>query len=65
MDVIQVGKGNFTVDKYKFFRTIIHLGLIEVQWKDDGVVNDTPSMIFIMKDRKTNLCVSELSLETL
>jgi len=65
MEVIPVGKGKFTLEKYRFFRDIIELGLMEVQWKDDGCVNDTPSMIFIMKDRETNVCITEFTLETL
>ncbi len=47
------------------FRSLIELGLMEVQWKDDGAINDTPSMIFIMKDRKTNVCFTQFTLETL
>ena len=65
MLVVPVGKGKFTLDKYKLFRSIIELDLMEVQWKDDGCVNDTPSMIFIMKDRETNVCFTQFTLETL
>lgn len=65
MEVIPVGKDNFTLKKYEMFRKVIQLGVMEVQWKDDGAINDTPSILLIMKDRKTNLCITEFSLETL
>lgn len=65
MEVIPVGKGKFTLDKYRLFRSIIELGLMEVQWKEDGAINDTPSMLLIMKDKEINVCITEFSLETL
>lgn len=60
MEVIPVGKDKFTLEKYKAFRS-----LIEVQWKDDGAVNDTPSLLFIMKDKMTNIAITQFTLETL
>lgn len=65
MEVIPVGKDKFTLDKYKVFRNIIQVVLLEVQWKDDGAVNDSPSMLLIMKDQATNLVLTEFTLETL
>ena len=66
MEVIPVGTNDFTLDKYKLFRpNAIEVGLMEVQWKDDGCVNDTPSMLFIMKDEAANVVITRLSLETL
>ena len=65
MEVIPVGKGKFVIDKYSVFRTITELGIIEVQIKDDGAINDTPSFCAIMKDVETNVYITQFSFETL
>lgn len=65
MIVIPVGKGHFTLEKYRFFRNPKRLGLIEVQIKDDGAINDTPSFLGIMKDEETDIYFTEFSFETL
>lgn len=65
MEVIPVGKDKFTLEKYKMFRSLIELGVIECQWKDDGAINNTPSLLFIMKDRQTNIAITQMTLETL
>ena len=65
MEVIPVGKGKFVLDKYKQFRLVSELGIIEVQIKDDGAINDTPSFCAIMKDRLTNVYITQFSFETL
>lgn len=65
MIVIPVGKGKFVLEKYSFFRKLTQVGIMEVQIKDDGAVNDTPSFLAIMKDADTNITYTEFSLETL
>lgn len=65
MEVIPVGKGKFTLEKYRLIRDLKRLGLIEVQIKDDGAINDTPSFLGIMKDAETNVYFTEFSFETL
>jgi hypothetical protein len=65
VEVIPVGKDKFTLEKYKMFRSLIELGVIECQWKDDGAINNTPSLLFIMKDRQTNIAITQMTLETL
>ena len=65
MEVLPVGKDKFTLEKYRFFRNLIEIGLIEIQIKDDGAVNDTPSFLGIMKDNDTNIYYTEFSFETL
>jgi hypothetical protein len=65
MEVIPVGKDKFTLDKYKMFRVVAELGIIEVQIKDDGAVNDSPAFLAIMKDVNTNVYFTQFSFETL
>lgn len=65
MIVIPVGKNQFTLEKYRAFRNLVRVGLIEVQIKDDGCINDTPSFLGIMKDEATNIYYTEFSFETL
>ena len=65
MEVIPVGKGKFTLEKYGVFRDLIETGIIEVQIKDDGAINDTPSFLAIMKDKHTNIFYTQFSFETL
>ena len=55
----------FTLEKYKLFRNVQRVGMIEVQIKDDGAVNDSPSFLAIMKDADTNIYFTEFSFETL
>jgi hypothetical protein len=65
MEVIPVGKDKFTLEKYKLFRIVEELGIIEVQIKDDGAVNDSPAFLAIMKDAETNVYFTQFSFETL
>lgn len=65
MEVIPVGKDKLTLEKYKLFRSVTETGIIEVQIKDDGAVNDTPSFLAIMKDQETNIYFTQFSFETL
>lgn len=65
MEVLPVGKGKFVLDKYRFFRSVTETGIIEVQIKDDGAVNDTPSFCAVMKDADTNVYYTQFSFETL
>lgn len=65
MIVIPVGKDKFTLEKYRLFRSVTRVGLIEVQIKDDGAINDTPAFLGIMKDSDTNIYFTEFSFETL
>jgi hypothetical protein len=65
MEVIPVGTGKFTLDKYKLFRNPLRVLLLEVQIKDDGCINDTPAFLCIMKDERTNVYYTEFSFETL
>lgn len=65
MEVLPVGKGKFVLDKYRPFRPITETGIIEIQIKDDGAVNDTPSFLAIMKDVDTNIYITQFSFETL
>jgi hypothetical protein len=65
MEVIPVGKDRFTLGKYGLIRNPKSVCIIEVQIKDDGAINDTPSFLAIMKDAATEVFYTEFSFETL
>jgi hypothetical protein len=65
VEVLPVGKGKFVLDKYSVLRTVTEVGIIEIQIKDDGAINDTPSFCAIMKDIETNVYYTQFSYETL
>jgi hypothetical protein len=65
LEVIPVGFDKFTLEKYALFRNPREIGVMECQFKEDGAVNVSPSMIFIMKDELTNVYYTQFTLETL
>lgn len=65
MKVIPVGKDKFTLEKYYVFRDPKEVGIIEVQIKEDGAINDSPSFLAIMKDTETDVYYTQFSFETL
>lgn len=60
-----VGKGKFDLRGYEVFRNVGELGVIEAQMKEDGAINDAPSLLLVMKDEATNVYATQFTLETL